>query len=49
VARLGRVFSKRDHEFESAFLQQRVQCEPDFSEHGYETAGINEVSVDDAK
>jgi quercetin dioxygenase-like cupin family protein len=24
------VFSKRDHEFESAFLQRGVRCEPDF-------------------
>jgi hypothetical protein len=30
VARLGGVFSKRDHEFESAFLQRGVRCEPDF-------------------
>jgi hypothetical protein len=22
--------AKRDHEFESAFLQRRVSCEPDF-------------------
>jgi hypothetical protein len=24
------LFSERDRWFESAFLQQRVQCEPDF-------------------
>ena len=32
VCREGRLFSKRDHEFESGFLQRGVYCKPDYSQ-----------------
>ena len=40
------VFSKRDHEFESAFLQRGVSCEPYFLSRASLVAAVRAASVE---